>query len=292
MDVRRWLLSAKNHHRSSWLALAGVVLAGGAPAGLWAVWTVLEHLPAQELRSITLWFVGLTSAAVLGGFGAVAGWLMDALVDAREQLAQEALEDHLTGLSNRRAMQHALTAELRRHERTREPVALIMLDVDHFKRVNDRFGHPAGDAVLCTVAQQVRSACRGMDVAARVGGEEFAVLAPGLHAQDATRVAERIRRALEDASTMFGDATIKVTLSAGVATTDELQPPVDVQALWAASDVQLYRAKQGGRNLVKTAGKDSFPQHPTPLSLPQVPLQPQAIANHDPEKNWNSVRRR
>ena len=144
VDVRRWLLSAKNHHRSSWLALAGVVLAGGAPAGLWAVWTVLEHLPAQELRSITLWFVGLTSAAVLGGFGAVAGWLMDALVDAREQLAQEALEDHLTGLSNRRAMQHALTAELRRHERTREPVALIMLDVDHFKRVNDRLGHPAG----------------------------------------------------------------------------------------------------------------------------------------------------
>ena len=268
VDLRRWLLSAKNHHRSRWLALAGALLAVGAPAGVASLWAVLVHTPAQELRVITLWFVGLSTAAVLATFGAVTGWLMDALVDAREQLAQEALEDHLTRIANRRAMQRALAAELRRHDRTGEPVALIMLDVDRFKRVNDKYGHPAGDAVLVTVANKVRDVCRGMDVAARVGGEEFAVLAPGLRAEDATKVAERVRRAVEDAETRFGDVPIKVTVSAGVASTDELQPPLDVQALWAAADVQLYRAKQGGRNLVKTATREPFPHYPTPLSLP------------------------
>jgi two-component system, cell cycle response regulator len=173
----------------------------------------------------------------------------------RSRLVRSGITDVLTGLYNRRYLQHRLIDELARARREQRPLACVMLDVDHFKPVNDQWGHPAGDKVLAQIAHLIREQCRESDVPVRYGGEEFAVLLPGASAQEAVRVAERIRLAVAAGGFVLpGGHAIRLTISAGVSSAPPGQAETELKPLGdrliAEADVQLYRAKSAGRNRV------------------------------------------
>ena len=178
-----------------------------------------------------------------------------ALENARlhRMVERQALVDGLTGLANRRQADEALASELARTERLGGPVGLILADVDDFKAVNDRFGHPTGDIVLRSLADTLRENVREIDTAARWGGEEFAVILPGTDLEGAAQVAERIRAALAERVILSVDgAPLHVTASFGVATSTAT---TTVQQLVEAADESLYRAKRAGKDRVY-AGTD------------------------------------
>lgn len=160
---------------------------------------------------------------------------------------KHATTDALTGLSNRHAMEEAFPREVRRCVQNREPVSLIMIDVDRFKSFNDKFGHVAGDRALSAVAQELRQQFRPRDHIVRFGGDEFAVLLPGMNAKDALAVAERVRQAVSGRTGDSDDSLIKapVEISMGVA---ELEEGGTFDALLRQADEALYRAKHAGRN--------------------------------------------
>jgi diguanylate cyclase (GGDEF)-like protein len=167
-------------------------------------------------------------------------------VDLHERIAREATTDELTGLANHRRFQDVLRSELDRSRRSGRPVGLVMLDIDGFKAFNDRHGHLQGDAVLRTVATAVRETCRAGDVAARYGGEELAVVAPGTDADGAWVLGEAIRRAVEEARVASpGGPALRVTTSVGTAAAAD---GADAEALVAAADTALYAAKRSGKN--------------------------------------------
>ena len=165
-----------------------------------------------------------------------------------QSLRQAAYCDHLTGLSNRRAFFEAAELELVRNRKAPRPISLIMLDADHFKAINDNYGHPAGDAVLCRLAAAMRAVCRQVDVLARIGGEEFAVLLPSVGLEDALAVAERLRVQVERSPVLFQRQRIPCTISLGVAVLEDGMTGLD--SLLARADQALYRAKRHGRNQV------------------------------------------
>ncbi|MCL4810659.1 MAG: diguanylate cyclase [Thermoanaerobaculia bacterium] len=178
--------------------------------------------------------------------------LQKALLDLaakNEILEKLALTDPLTGLANRRAFEEALEAELARAGRHGRPASLLFLDLDHFKAVNDSHGHAAGDEILSGFAAVLRRGCRRGDLAARIGGEEFAVLLPMTGRVPATLVAERIRRATEGHA-LGQTVSVPVTVSVGVASTEEGTEAFEVSRLLRRADAALYRAKAEGRNRV------------------------------------------
>ena len=163
-------------------------------------------------------------------------------------LSQMASTDELTQLANRRRFTEALRRELGRARRTGLPLSLILVDVDHLKKVNDTFGHPSGDAAIRHVASALKEGRRDTDVVARFGGEEFALLLPGTDHLGATKAAERVRVRL---STTLVDAVGQVTASMGVATWPQ-DGATEERLVWVA-DQRLYSAKEGGRNRVCAA---------------------------------------
>jgi diguanylate cyclase (GGDEF)-like protein len=177
----------------------------------------------------------------------------DELAEANRRLRALAGQDSLTGLANRRAFDEALAREHLRSRRGKTPLGLIMIDVDHFKRFNDLYGHLAGDDCLrCVGAAIGEAVLRPGDVAARYGGEEFAVLLPGTDEAGAAVAAERIRKAILDLTIRHtANPNEIVTVSAGVASLS----CVDIEAdrLIEAADLALYRAKDSGRNAVMCA---------------------------------------
>jgi len=182
-----------------------------------------------------------------------------ALEESRAALQELAIRDELTGLYNRREFGRALAQEVARTTRTARPLSLLVLDIDHFKAVNDRHGHEAGDRVLQGVARVVMESVRSLDRAARFGGEELVVLLPETPASEALCVAERLRRRI--AAARFGSAVtgadLGVTVSIGVATY-----PVDcagADELFCAADRALYDAKRSGRNRCVPAGCAPLP---------------------------------
>ncbi len=167
---------------------------------------------------------------------------------ARTELEGLARRDALTGLPNRRALDERLAEECRRADRQGQPLAVVLGDVDHFKRLNDALGHPAGDRALAAVAAALRAAARATDVVARYGGEEFCVLLPGADVAAAVTAAERLRAAV--AAAEFPDRP--VTASFGVAGWRPGDPhPPSPAALLAAADRAMYRAKANGRDRVE-----------------------------------------
>src|SRR3954454_24296083 len=178
---------------------------------------------------------------------AVAGILVQALRNRVEELVHRltdaARTDPLTGLSNRRAFEETMAAEVERAKRTHRPLCLLVCDLDHFKLVNDRFGHPTGDAALVRVGQLLSSSRREIDPVSRTGGEEFAVILPETNGQEGYVVAERLREAVEDA---FIEEAIPLTMSIGVASYPNQGHEPDT--LIAAADQALYAAKELGRN--------------------------------------------
>ena len=165
-----------------------------------------------------------------------------------DRLRAEADRDYLTGLANRRRFRKALEREVERWRRYDVPCALLLLDIDHMKLVNDTYGHPAGDRVISAVAEVLAELSRDNDTAARLGGEEFALLLAGVGSERAFAAAERVRlavagRPLEEVGT--------VTVSVGVAACPENAR--SERELFGTSDAALYRAKQEGRNLTMLA---------------------------------------
>jgi diguanylate cyclase (GGDEF)-like protein len=172
-----------------------------------------------------------------------------------ESLAREealATRDGLTGLPNRRALTDLARVELSRAARARTSVGLIVMDLDHFKRINDEFGHAAGDKTLQQVAEVLQKNKRDYDFTGRWGGEEFLVVLPGTTLSQAAMVAERIRTSIQAVRLDLGTpGIVEVRASLGVACAPPVSPPVGLDDLLRQADAALYRAKREGRNRVR-----------------------------------------
>lgn len=167
------------------------------------------------------------------------------------QLANMALFDSLTGTLNRPAFYQHAEKEFARSKRYYRPLAVIMLDIDHFKSINDRYGHSGGDQVLQIFAEACQEVIRSTDIMGRVGGEEFALLLPDTPLKSAFSLAERLRERINKYPYLAGDMLIEVTASLGVA--ELQQDDTDFRALLNRADSALYEAKHAGRNQVKIA---------------------------------------
>lgn len=176
----------------------------------------------------------------------------DALRDRLEESLEMAIKDPLTGLFNRRYASSRLSQALDGLAAGGEPVAAALVDIDHFKRINDSWGHAAGDAVLEGFAVRILREMRAIDIAARFGGEEFILIFPGACADDAMEAAERVRAAVARDVFAVPEGVLSVTVSVGVA---EARPGDDVEDLVGRADAALYEAKASGRNQVVGAKK-------------------------------------
>jgi diguanylate cyclase (GGDEF)-like protein len=172
--------------------------------------------------------------------------LLEALRVQTEQLERLANQDALTGLANRRTLEHLLPRELERARRYAHPISVAFADIDHFKRVNDRFGHAIGDQVLKRIAQIFLEHCRSMDVIARFGGEEFVLVLPETTLEGAIQLCERIRTKIQTHDWNSIRPGLEITMSFGVNADTDL----DTLGMLDAADTQLYSAKQRGRNRV------------------------------------------
>lgn len=168
-----------------------------------------------------------------------------------EEAQRLAITDGLTSLWNRRQFDLRTRSELQRAQRFGDPFAMVLVDIDEFKGVNDELGHQAGDSVLLEVARRLVSSVRDVDVVARVGGEEFGLVLPNTPLEGAVRLAERVRTAVGAEPFEVGGRSLAVTISAGIATWPEHGSTGP--ELYAAADAALYRAKAAGRNQVASA---------------------------------------
>ncbi|WP_306117761.1 MULTISPECIES: GGDEF domain-containing protein [unclassified Roseitalea] len=241
-------------------------MSGPWPGGPGA-WTDPAGLPVILSRFVTIVLI----AAVLFGLA----WLYPVIRrDAHERgrLAREsrsymeaALTDPLTGLQNRRYFDDALGEFMREFGSIDRPLAMLILDIDHFKQVNDTYGHDGGDMVLRAVSLCLLQHTRYHDVLARIGGEEFAVILPNTDAPALQRIAERIRAAIADLPVVLKETRVPITASFGIAVWDGGE---NAQALIKRADENLYAAKSGGRNRVASTGQASE------TARPAAPAQP------------------
>lgn len=173
------------------------------------------------------------------------------LLSVNSRLAELAAHDALTGLYNRRHFYEVLRTEFQRSRRHHRPLTVLMVDIDHFKRVNDQHGHLQGDRVLSQVGQLLSDELRQTDVVARYGGDEFALILPETDERSATIVAEKLRGTVEHRRFVNGGVCNELTISVGVAGLDQTLMSED--ALMRLTDAALYRAKDAGRNRVECA---------------------------------------
>jgi len=183
------------------------------------------------------------------GFGAAIGHRK--AIRLTEELQRMATTDALTGLPNRRRLMEGMALEVARAERSGRPLSLALLDIDRFKSINDTHGHPAGDAVLQAVADELRKVTRAGDLLGRFGGEEFAIVMPETNLKQARWACERLRKAVANRTMHYPDGTVgRVTISSGVAL---LAGEEGCDHLISRADGALYRAKEEGRDLVRLA---------------------------------------
>jgi two-component system cell cycle response regulator len=167
------------------------------------------------------------------------------------RLQEQATVDGLTGLANRARFDQFLAEQFAAAQRAKRPLSLLMLDVDKFKSVNDKHGHPVGDQVLKVIGKLLRTAARATDLAARYGGEEMILILPGTAKSTAAAIAESIRRTVAAKPVQCDQIALPITVSIGVATLDEHSPLKQPAHLLKAADLAVYAAKHGGRNCVK-----------------------------------------
>ncbi len=236
--------------RSRKRMLQGALLGLGAPVG----WILLSTLAGLTRHADSTYRLPLLAYMLVGSmlsFG-LFGWYAGRKED---RLARLSFIDHLTRAYNTRFFHQALAREFANYTRYGLPLSLVLLDLDHFKRINDTYGHQAGDVVLAEVAETIRGMVRAGDTVARVGGEEFAIIMPGTVCDNALAVAERIREAVRERRIQTPDGVIlKVRASLGVAGTDKLLP-TSATDLFARVDRALYRAKALGRDRTMVAGE-------------------------------------
>jgi len=181
-------------------------------------------------------------------------------LNLRETLRHQSTRDPLTGLFNRRYMEASLERELCQAERTQDPLGLIMLDIDHFKRVNDTYSHEAGDTLLRALGTFLQSQVRGGDIACRYGGEEFTLILPAASAEATAERAEHVREAVTRLKVQYRDEPLgAVTFSLGIAVYPE--HGTTPEALMRTADLALYRAKALGRNRVVVGEVAADPTH-------------------------------
>ncbi|MFV8752092.1 GGDEF domain-containing protein [Nannocystaceae bacterium ST9] len=230
------MLERGRHRSAIRLAALGLALSPGAPIGLWLLTRWLQ--PESEI-GFALIYSGVATAFAFTLFGGWAGLVMD-------RLRRAAMHDGLTGLFNRRFLREALPSLQAAAVRRKEPLCLLMLDLDHFKRVNDRHGHLVGDQTLRAVAEVLRSQSRRSDLVARHGGEEFAVLCPTTDGPTGVQVAERLREAIAglDAESLGHPGPQTVSIGIAVQTDEDFTP----EQLMDRADLALYQAKDAGRN--------------------------------------------
>lgn len=179
--------------------------------------------------------------------------VQDELITARDALHFQATHDLLTGVASRGATMEFLTRELARSFRERSTIGVVLADLDNFKRINDEYGHLAGDVVLQELAHRMLKCTRSYDCVGRYGGEEFLIVFPSSTEEGTVRQAERIRKSIESAAVRAIEGEIPVTASFGVVTSDAARLQ-DASELIRAADTALYRAKELGRNRVERAG--------------------------------------
>lgn len=246
--------------------LVSVVLAGPYVSISRRDLLVLYAVPVTG-TAIAMWAGGLDRFTVINtsvflGMSLMVGLLLAGVLEksnryafALEQaLHREARTDSLTGIANRRALEEFGLADLRRARRTGKPTALILFDLDHFKRFNDEYGHETGDRIIRAVVDVLNPVMRAADCVGRWGGEEFLVILSQATGAQAEQLAERMRATLEEA-TLLESPAVKATISLGVSA-GEPSPGVDDAARWQAllktADDALYRAKSAGRNRVES----------------------------------------
>jgi diguanylate cyclase (GGDEF)-like protein len=212
---------------------------GGEPVGVLGV--TADPVMTDTLR------IAMAAAATL-----LAGSLKNA--ELFKVVHEHSVRDSLTGCFNRRYALEVLDAELRRAQRSRLPMSVIMFDLDHFKDINDRFGHLCGDAVLAAIGTRMKTNLRGSDLKCRYGGEEFLILLPETSLAGAQRVAELLRIDIEKHPVQTHNKSISITASFGLttATLNEIDPT----AVIARADSALYRAKESGRNRICCTGEE------------------------------------
>jgi diguanylate cyclase (GGDEF)-like protein len=242
------------HERLTEWADRGAEMVGGPGAchriGLAQLGTGLVCLVKPRLEEPRLLYIGLGKKQEEQNFDPIILMLceqLESLLDNR-MLQVAATTDPLTGVFNRRYYDSRVIIECGISDGGHHPLSLLLFDIDHFKSVNDRYGHPAGDQVLKVMGGIMRSSCRGADIPVRLGGEEFALLLPSCAARDSVVVAERIRLALAETVIDLPDqgTRFKVTTSCGIA---EVAPGSETpELLYKAADKALYAAKHGGRN--------------------------------------------
>jgi diguanylate cyclase (GGDEF)-like protein len=232
------------------------------PDAKWISRYPLQVLPQWYQRG-WVWALALAGLVLLGWGGI---WMRDRLVRQRQrhleqlvyqrtwelqqanrQLSALAGEDALTGLYNRRRLLQRMNELISQAQRQPHPASLLLLDLDHFKHINDSHGHLAGDAVLRQVAELLQASLRAHDMAARYGGEELLLLLPDTDQDIALEVAERLRLAIAQMTVISDDLRLSVTASFGVA---QLQPQQSAEQWIERADMALYRAKREGRNRV------------------------------------------
>ena len=213
------------------------LVVGGAPVGVLGVNVGDEVMDPDRHRAIE----------------AAAALLAVSLKNAQlfTEVRENSWRDALTGCVTRAYATEVMDGELRRARRSKNPVSLILFDLDHFKGVNDRYGHLCGDAVLAAVGQRMRDVLRGSDLKCRWGGEEFLVLLPETPIQGACRVAETLRYTLADRSVNWAHESVNVTASFGV--TEAMPGEISINTIVGRADAALYRAKEMGRNTVLAA---------------------------------------
>ncbi|MGH9323013.1 MAG: GGDEF domain-containing protein [Vicinamibacteria bacterium] len=222
------------------LILTGLV-EGGLGSGTW-----IQH--ELQANALTYGYIAVSTAIMFVGLGFILG--------TNEDLLQRmSSTDPLTGLANRRLLDKRLREELARVDRYNHPLALMLLDLDGLKSVNDRRGHEAGDNAIKAVARTLQKTCRATDLAARLGGDEFAVLAPNITELEARTLAERVRRSLGMEASWVAVNLPPLTLSIGIADTHSVRE-IHTDRFFSAADRALYRAKSEGKDRVVLASAE------------------------------------
>jgi diguanylate cyclase (GGDEF)-like protein len=249
--------------------VSAVILCAAAIVMSYRAWlTNMRYMrPWETVHAQTdpRWLYSLAAQALLATC-MVMCYLWYLVTELGRELAEQARTDSLTGALNRRAMEEAALRETARSTRHGNPLCMIVLDVDHFKHLNDTRGHAAGDRALQALVDQVKIMLRANDLIARTGGEEFTILLPDTSTSAGTQAAERVRQAIEALEIPFEDEPIRFTISAGVAQLDLSQGSWEV--MMRRADSAMYLAKEHGRNSVQPALENDNGGHMEESPLP------------------------